>query len=88
MTLVIEILPASGSITSDDLDATIFGRIDSDVCPRWWNSQLPNSCQILLRNLTAIRAPVTKATPRRSGSQDAVRVNPLGCGHGKIEARD
>src|SRR5690349_17090795 len=81
MTFVIEVLPASGSITSDDLDATIFGGIDSDVCPCWWNSQLPNSRQILLRDLTAIRSPVTKTTRRRSGSQNAVRMNPLGRGH-------
>jgi len=81
MTLVIEVLPASGHIVTNRLNAAIFGGVDCHVGPRGRNSQLPDAGQILLRDLATVSVLITKATLRRSHSQNAVRMNPLGSGH-------
>src|SRR5262245_7590687 len=87
MSFVIEVLPASGSVTSDDLDAAVFRRIDSDFGPSRRDSQLSNAREILLRGLAAVSAPITKAALRRSHSQNAVRMNPLSRVHEDTEVQ-
>src|ERR1044072_2144765 len=58
--LVIEILPASGSVLSDRLHSSIRGRIDKHICPRRRNFQIVDSVEVGLRQ-TATDGLIAKA---------------------------
>jgi hypothetical protein len=74
VTVVIEILPASGGVGANRLDSAGGGRIYADVFPRRRNLQVINSGSIRAAEFSSIGPQISKASFRRSGSANAGRT--------------
>ena len=87
MIRVIEILPSAGSVHTDGLKQTARRSIDGDIGPGWWDSQGIDPKPILATGFCVVRGSVTKASPRRSESANAVLLQSFKLRHSKCVAR-
>ena len=84
--LVIEILPSAGSVHADGLKQTARRSIDGDIGPGWWNSQSIDPSPIVATGFCVVRGSVTKASPRRSESTNAMLLQSFKLCHSKCAA--
>ena len=62
----------AGRVHADGLKRTARRSIDGDIGPGWWNSQSIDPSPILATGFCVARGSVTKASPRRSESTNAL----------------